>query len=64
MALRLRKSGNLYCAAKTKKKIGDTYIDDRLHYQLSEILKIIEPTLEESKTGLWKWREQNENRSR
>ena len=58
MSLRWRKSGNLYCAAKTEEKEGDTYIDDRLHYQLSVILKVIEPTMEEAETGLWKWRDE------
>jgi len=57
MALRWRKSGNLVCAAKTEEMPGDAYIDDRLHYQLSEVLGVIEPTAEEETTGLWKWSE-------
>lgn len=57
MALRWRIEGNLVCAAKSEERPGDTYINDRLHYHMSEILQVIEPTVEEAQTGLWKWRE-------
>ena len=55
MSIRWRKSGKLLCAAKCKERAGDTYIDDRLHYQLAVILKAIIPDKDEEKNGLWHW---------
>ena len=56
MSLRWRITGELLCGAKTAPKEYDTYIDDRLHYQLSRIGSI-EPDETEAETGLWWWRE-------
>lgn len=56
MALRWRHpSGEIYCAAKTGPEENDTYIDDRLHYELSTIQKTIVPSLDEETTGRWFW---------
>lgn len=55
MALRWRKSGKLLCAAKHPEKPSDTYIDDRLHYRLSVVLKVIVPHKNEKKNGIWHW---------
>lgn len=52
MSLRWRKDGPLLCGAKSEPKEGDTYIDDRLHYQLS-VTKAVMPHEDEKKTGLW-----------
>lgn len=35
MALRIRKDGRVLCAAMHKEELGDTYIDDGIHYFLS-----------------------------
>lgn len=53
MALRWRKSGELLCAAKCEAETGDTYIDDRLHYELSVIQKAVVPSVDEETTGRW-----------
>ena len=55
MSLRWRKTGELVCAAKSEPEEGDTYINDRLHYELSVIQKTIVPDLQEEKTGRWFW---------
>jgi hypothetical protein len=34
---------------------GDTYIDDRLHYQLSVLTKSIVADLNHKSNGLWYW---------
>jgi hypothetical protein len=56
MSLRWRKNGDLICAAKSQAKNGDTYIDDRLHYQLAVMEKVVIPNDDEKKTGSWHWR--------
>lgn len=55
MSLRWRINGDLLCAAKTNPHPHDTYIDDRLHYELSVVQKAIAPALDEEKTGRWYW---------
>ena len=55
MSLRWRKDGTLICGAKSEPQEDDCYIDDRLHYMLSLILKVIEPDENEEENGLWHW---------
>lgn len=55
MSLRWRRTGELLCAAKSEPMELDTYIDDRLHYELSVIQKAIVPSLDEEETGRWYW---------
>ncbi len=55
MALRWRKTGELICAAKSDALPDDCYIDDGLHYQLSVILGVAVPHVDEELTGLWQW---------
>lgn len=55
MSLRWRKTGEILCAAKSKEENGDTYINDRLHYELSVIQKTIIPDKNEENNGLWHW---------
>lgn len=55
MALRWRKSGEIVCAAKSRAHKDDTYINDRLHYELAVIQKTIVPDKDETKTGIWYW---------
>ena len=55
MALRWRENGDLLCAAKCRKRKTDTYINDRLHYELSVELKVVVPSAHEHKTGRWYW---------
>ena len=45
MAIRWRKDGTLLCAAHFDEEETDTYIDDRLHYQLSVELKVLVPVI-------------------
>ena len=53
MSLRWREDGRLLCGAKSLSEKGDTYIDDRLHYQLSVLCGVVKPHEDEKKTGLW-----------
>jgi len=55
MSLRWRKSGELLCAAKYDEKPGDTYIDDRLQYQLAIEHKVIIPDINENTNGIHHW---------
>lgn len=55
MAIRLRKSGALICAAMSAPEEGDSYIDDRLHYQLSVVSRAIVADVSHSENGLWHW---------
>jgi hypothetical protein len=55
MALRWRRTGELLCAAKSEPLSDDTYIDDRVHYQLSVILGVIAPQADEEVSGYWDW---------
>jgi hypothetical protein len=56
MSIRWRKSGKLVCGAKSLVKKGDTYINDRLHYQLAVIEKVLIPDKYEKKNGIWYWK--------
>lgn len=55
MSLRWRENGDLLCAAKHDAEDGDTYIDDRLHYQLSIVQHAIISHPDEEKNGIWYW---------
>lgn len=55
MAIRWRKDGRLVCAAKCLPEEGDTYIDDRLHYQLSCMSYAIKADDNHDENGLWHW---------
>lgn len=55
MSLRWRKNGDLICGAKSEPQQDDTYIDDRLHYELSVMQKTIVPDRNEEQNGLWYW---------
>lgn len=55
MSLRWRSNGTLLCAAKSLAEADDTYIDDRLHYFLADILQVIDPDEEEDINGIWHW---------
>ena len=55
MSLRWRADGRLLCAAKHQEEPNDTYIDDRLHYLLSTIVRVLLPHVDEKETGEWRW---------
>ena len=55
MGIRWRSTGTLICASMSKPEEGDTYIDDRLHYQMSVISKCIVADEEHERNGLWHW---------
>lgn len=55
MSIRWRTNGDLVCAATSSQEYGDTYINDRLHYQLSVISKAIVANVEHDTNGLWHW---------
>lgn len=55
MSLRWRKTGELLCGAKCEPQEDDTYINDRLHYELSIIQKVVVPNKNEAKNGMWHW---------
>ena len=41
MAVRIRKNGQILCAAKSKPQKGDCYIDDNIHHILCAELKVL-----------------------
>lgn len=55
MSVRWRKTGELLCAAKSEPMEGDTYIDDRLQYELAVIQKVLIPDTNEATNGLHHW---------
>ena len=55
MAIRWRRDGRLVCAAMSKEESNDTYIDDRVHYQLSVITRAIIADDDHKSNGLWHW---------
>lgn len=55
MSIRWRDTGELVCAAMFDELPGDTYIDDRLHYELSVIQKVIVADINHEENGLWHW---------
>ena len=55
MAIRWRADGRLVCAAMTEPEDGDTYIDDRLAYQLTVTDKVIYASPKHKTNGLWYW---------
>jgi len=64
MSIRWRLNGELLCAAMSKFKNGDTYIDDRLHYQLSVISRSIIADINHEENGLWYWVHDEDHRIR
>ncbi len=58
MAVRIRKNGKIVCAASSKEKAGDTYINDELHYTLSVKNKILvtQPMYLHKRNGEWWWK--------
>ena len=73
MAVRVRSSGEVVCAAMHPEQEGDRYIDDGLHYRLAVELRVLvtEPMILEegeglgghSKHGLWWWRGEEDDRA-
>ena len=55
MSIRLRKNGDLVCAAMFAEQEGDSYIDDRLHYELSVLRGFIHADENHNVNGLWHW---------
>lgn len=45
----------MVCAATSEPEEGDTYIDDRLHYQLSVVSRAVVADVEHEGNGLWHW---------
>lgn len=57
MALRIRKDGRILCAAIHGEELGDTYIDDELHYQMSVVHRVIASETQDvhALNGRWWW---------
>lgn len=55
MALRIRKDGRIMCAAICPPMLGDTYINDGLHYEMSVEHKVIGTDDNHMKHGEWWW---------
>ena len=55
MSIRWRLNGDLVCAAMHPSEDGDSYIDDRLHYQLSVISRAIVADVNHDHNGNWVW---------
>lgn len=64
MALRVRRNGDMMCAATTTAEEGDTYIDDQLHYEMSVVHGVIVtlPMPEHMDYPRWWWRSQAPSR--
>ena len=45
----------MICAAMSEAEPNDCYIDDRLHYKLSEISRVIIADVDHESNGLWHW---------
>lgn len=41
LSIRVRADGRILCAAKHAEEIGDTYLDDGLHYRLAVELRVL-----------------------
>lgn len=57
MAIRVRKDGSMICAAHSRPEDGDTYIDDGLHYEMSQVHRVITslPMPEHEADPRWWW---------
>ena len=55
MAIRIRITGELLCATHTQPMEGDTYIDDQIHYYLSQLTGAIRPSKTHDIDNLWFW---------
>lgn len=55
MSLRIRKTGEILCAAFTEPEPGDTYIDDRTHYFMSVMTGAIVASENHFEDHLWFW---------
>lgn len=52
MALRIRKDGRILCAAMHKREPGDTYINDKLSYEMTVEHKVL---VTDEKHSEWWW---------
>ena len=55
MSIRWRLDGSLICAKVSDEQDGDSYIDDKLHYQLSVVSRAIVADIDHEENGLWYW---------
>ena len=55
MSLRWRATGELLCARMHAAQPDDTYIDDRIHYQIAVLSRAITPDANSRENGLWHW---------
>jgi hypothetical protein len=55
MSLRIRKTGEILCAANTQPMEGDCYIDDNIHYYLSVMTEAITASENHNEDNLWFW---------
>lgn len=55
MSLRIRKTGEIFCAAHTSAEEGDTYLNDDIHYYLSVLTGAIVASENHLEDNLWFW---------
>lgn len=58
MAVRIRRNGRIFCAALSKPKKGDTYLDDHIHYILAVEARVLVTTSSKHHNrtgGEWWW---------
>lgn len=53
MAVRIRKNGDIFCAANSEPEEGDCYLDDGVHYYLSVERKVL--ITDENHFTHWQW---------
>ena len=61
MAVRIRKNGQIFCAALNKAELGDCYINDGVSYYLSVEMKVLVTTENDTHMatgGEWWWKGQ------
>jgi hypothetical protein len=51
MGLRIRKDGRILCAAMHPEELGDTYLDDSVHYTLSRVGVLVTEKMGEGGRG-------------
>lgn len=56
MSIRIRKTGEIVCAAMFPAQDEDIYIDDHLHYYLAVKVKVLIADPDHKINGLWYWR--------
>ena len=61
MSIRIRKDGQILCAAMHPEMDGDRYLDDEIHYILSAELGVLMTDENHFEHGEWWWKHRIDN---